>query len=418
METEDSIDSIGSIGPHACRPITYNRILYRTMPELPEVQNFRRLLLPLVSKDDCLRLERHNLERAPPRRFISDEQIEEIHATKFVVADVLRKGKLICMVLTEKSNRPNNTTRYLFLHMGMTGRISTPECIPKLQELSDADIYPPPHTYLRLVAGSEEACFSDPRKFGAIYLKDALEDEFRILAPDAWTSTIPVQRKTTKGGTGDDDDSIRTDILSKLTHKSLGIKAILLNQKRALCGVGNWVADEVLYQTKLHPDQNHLTNEQGEDILNRLYAILDEAVGCLSRDEEFPKEWLFHYRWNKRGRSKSKDAHGRAITFVTSGGRTSAIVPSIQSKKSWAPTKKNKSKKKGPQTKGVASSKNARTPVKSEEPSPESKTTQIKQENVPKTSRKTTRKRKGPQVAAKEVDNGRTKRRSPRLVKS
>jgi formamidopyrimidine-DNA glycosylase len=319
------------------------------MPELPEVENFRRLLLPLVSKEHPLVLERCSLEKAPPRKFITDEEISEIQDHKLVVTDVLRKGKLICMLLKEKRRtkgnikEENRATKYLFLHMGMTGRISNPECIPKLKELSDTEIYPPPYTYLRLVAGPNEASYSDPRKFGAVYLKDVLEEDFDILAPDAWTSIRPRQIKseTTSFEKGDrqgaeDESKIIDIVLAKLTEQSMGIKGVLLDQKRAICGVGNWVADEVLYQTKMHPDQNYLTKEEAKALLDRLHIILDQAVQCLYKDQEFPLDWLFHYRWSKRRSKKTtvKDAHGRFIVFVTSGGRTSAVVPSIQKKAS------------------------------------------------------------------------------------
>ncbi len=320
------------------------------MPELPEVENFRRLLLPLVSSKDPLILRRCSLEKAPPRRFLADDEITDINNSKFLVAEVLRKGKLICIVLNEKTKGKKKTgdcpTKYLFLHMGMTGRISTPQCIPKLKELSDTEIYPPPYTYLQLSVGSSQACFSDPRKFGAIYLKDSLEKDFAVLAPDAWMSTrtarikvesidldhvhrrVPVPSPV--------DESTLKEILAKLTEQSMGIKGVLLDQKRALCGVGNWVADEVLYQTKMHPDQNYLTQDEAKSLLERLHIILDKAVHCLYDDQEFPQEWLFHYRWSKRGSNKTtiKDAHGRSIVFVTSGGRTSAVVPSIQKKRS------------------------------------------------------------------------------------
>jgi len=316
------------------------------MPELPEVENFRRLLLPLVSEEHALVLERCSLEKAPPRKFITDEEISQIQNSKLVVTDVLRKGKLICMVLKEKKRtkgkkkNENFAAKYLFLHMGMTGRISTPQCIPKLKQLSDTEIFPPPYTYLRLVAGPNQACFSDPRKFGAIYLKDVLEEDFDILAPDAWTSTCQIKNETTslEDGVGqgiEDESTIIIDILGKLTEQSMGIKGVLLDQKRAMCGVGNWVADEVLYQTRMHPDQNYLTEEEATVLLHRLHTILDQAVRCLYKDQEFPREWLFHYRWNKRqsGKTTVTDAHGRSIVFVTSGGRTSAVVPSIQRKK-------------------------------------------------------------------------------------
>ena len=47
------------------------------MPELPEVENFRRLLLPLISSKHPLHLERCSLEKAPPRKFITDDEKKE-----------------------------------------------------------------------------------------------------------------------------------------------------------------------------------------------------------------------------------------------------------------------------------------------------------------------------------------------------
>jgi formamidopyrimidine-DNA glycosylase len=335
------------------------------MPELPEVENFRRLLLPLVSGQHPLRLERQSLEKSPPSKFVTDDEINEVHRLDLFVSDVLRKGKLICLVLKGKKGKCNNNnnsnnnntngnnknknnniaaTKYMFLHMGMTGRISTPDHIPKLKELKDTDIYPPPYTYIRLVAGPNEASFSDPRKFGSMYLKDTLEDDFDILAPDALNELL---MKNKEGKQQDEpavalqDGTTKDAIIAKLIQQSMGIKGILLDQKRCVCGVGNWVADEVLYQTNMHPDQNFLSEEQALLVLHRLHIILEQAVQCLSQDEEFPQEWLFHYRWSKRGSAKKTvtDAKGRSIIFVTSGGRTSAVVPSIQKKINQKPVK-------------------------------------------------------------------------------
>ena len=347
------------------------------MPELPEVENFRRLLLPLVSREHPLVLERCSLEKIPPRKFITDREISDIVKSKFFVADVLRKGKLLCMVLKlenemkERGGVKNDTTKFLFLHMGMTGRISTPDFIPKLKVLSKAESYPPSYTYLQMIAGSNQACFSDPRKFGAIYVKDFLEEDFDILAPDAWISTCQISKQNENlhdgGAQGSCSESTIADIVAKLSQQSMGIKGVLLDQKRALCGIGNWVADEVLYQTKMHPDQNYLTHEEAKNLLRSLNFILKKAIRCLDKKEDYPRDWLFHYRWKKRSGSKSivKDFHGRSIAFVVSGGRTSAVVTSIQKKKSRklvAATARKEQIKQGNTNKRIASSKVATRP--------------------------------------------------------
>jgi formamidopyrimidine-DNA glycosylase len=286
------------------------------MPELPEVENFRQLLLPLVSDTHPLHLERSNLDKKPPRKFLSDDDILQINTQKYRLSNVLRKGKLLCMVLQNDQD-----TKHLFVHMGMTGRISTPDYVPQLESLAGND-YPPPHTYMKFSSGSStEASFSDPRKFGFIQVGTIIGEEFDSLAPDALT----------------DYEEHHSRIIERLSDQSMGIKALLLDQKRAVSGVGNWVADEILYQIPMHPDQNYLTSEQASNLLERLHMILKVAVDCLKQRQEFPKNWLFHYRWNRK--KATKDSKGRTVTFVTSGGRTSAIVPSIQKKKSQASSK-------------------------------------------------------------------------------
>lgn len=289
------------------------------MPELPEVENFRSLLLPLVSSQFPLCFERCSLDKQPPRKFIDDKDIEMLNDAKYFLNQVLRKGKLIAMVLQKDA-----VTKYLLIHMGMTGRISTPDYVPQLESLAVND-YPPPHTYIKFTSGTYEASFSDPRKFGSILLCESLQD-FDALAPDAWLEV--------------NDETIPQHV-EKLSYQSMGIKALLLDQKRVLCGVGNWVADEVLYQTRLHPDQNYLTQEQAQLLLQTLLAILSTAITCLvEKRTAFPDQWLFHYRWN--GKKTTKDAQGRIVSFVTSGGRTSAIVPSLQQKKNQlVPSKKS-----------------------------------------------------------------------------
>jgi len=216
---------------------------------------------------------------------------------------------------------------YLFVHMGMTGRISTPDIIPTLKELKDTDEYPPPHCHLRLKTDTAEASFSDPRKFGYVVLSTTLGGGFDELAPDALHEIKQEQLNT------------------GLIGKSMGIKGLLLDQKRVVSGVGNWVADEILYQCQLHPEQTHLSESQADKLGERMKFILTTAVQCLDDNEEFPLDWLFHCRWGKRS-SKSKtiqDPKGRLVTFITAAGRTSAIVPSIQKKTAGKRPKKETS---------------------------------------------------------------------------
>lgn len=61
--------------------------------------------------------------------------------------------------------------------------------------------------------------------------------------------------------------------------------------------------------------------------------ICQTAVDLLADASKFPDDWLFKHRWGKG----KKDApttlpNGAKITFLTVGGRTSCVVPSVQKK--------------------------------------------------------------------------------------
>mmetsp|Transcript_7862 Transcript_7862/g.16391 ORF Transcript_7862/g.16391 Transcript_7862/m.16391 type:complete len:369 (+) Transcript_7862:512-1618(+) len=285
-----------------------------------------------------------------------------------ICTDVLRKGKQLCMVLQpasspSRSNKKTDTTKveYLYLHMGMTGSIQSPgrtifwghnnespmakrenkkkggdskEEETKEESKEEAEVFPPKYAYLTLQMGDYRAAFSDPRKFGKCELATNL-DQMNELAPDALDDTVAAAQiiDSGKDSESDQDNTIAT-IIHNIANQSLGIKGLLLDQKRALSGVGNWVADEILYQIGMHPDQRFLTEVQAQELVVKLHDILKVAVECLEQRKAYPNDWLFLYRWSKAKAKTPQDCKGRNLTFLKSGGRTSAIVASLQKLKS------------------------------------------------------------------------------------
>lgn len=331
------------------------------MPELPEVEHYRQILLSLVSNEnkEQKKAKAVHLEFGPPplptKRFPSERTIRLINEGDYNIIDVLRKGKVLCVVL--KKTRSGKTTSkiddisttiieeaditgkeatiLLSLHMGMTGRISSPNHIPKLESLSDECSYPPPHTHLIINSpnnNGQQACFSDPRRFGSVFvhgcdgqsnnIDEGCIPAFQELAPDALAASAQ-------------GSSCSEDIIQKFANQKKVIKVILLDQRQVVSGVGNWVADEVLYRSRLHPDQSFLTLSEASTLVTEMQYVLSTAVKCLNDGEEqFPEEWLFHRRWRGGGKNgpNAKDANGKTISFIKSGGRSSAIVPSLQKK--------------------------------------------------------------------------------------
>ena len=328
------------------------------MPELPEVEHFRHILQPLVGAGPII------LECPPPlptnmihkKRFPSIRTVNEINRHQYEVVDVLRKGKVICIVLSRQEmtntdvddeeerngadvNDVDNDTIFLSLHMGMTGRISSSTIMPQLESLSGIDTYPPPHTHLLIRGGNAtEVAFSDPRRFGSVLVDlppppplDGGEKidyyniipTFQDISPDA---LYLFQSSSSK---------IIEKIKVQLMQRKKGIKGLLLDQRAVISGIGNWVADELLYRCHIHPDQTYLNENEVKKVMIELHCILTTAIRCLTEGVEFPNDWLFHRRWRNGGGKKNasssiKDVNGGTIIFIQSGGRSTALVPSIQ----------------------------------------------------------------------------------------
>ena len=93
--------------------------------------------------------------------------------------------------------------------------------------------------------------------------------------------------------------------------------------------------DEVLYNARIHPEQysNTLSATQVKQLHKSIQYVCGFAVDSLADSSKFPEEWLFKHRWGKGKKdSASKLPNGARIVFLTVGGRTSCVVPSIQKK--------------------------------------------------------------------------------------
>ena len=105
----------------------------------------------------------------------------------------------------------------------------------------------------------------------------------------------------------------RTRLTASLSHA----RRLLLDQS-FLAGIGNWIADEVLYQARVHPESS--ASALDAEAVRRLHKAIVDVIALAVKVEadhtKFPSDWLFHFRWGK-GKGKSVDAAGNAIEFVT-----------------------------------------------------------------------------------------------------
>jgi formamidopyrimidine-DNA glycosylase len=89
-----------------------------------------------------------------------------------------------------------------------------------------------------------------------------------------------------------------SDFSPQVLKRSCPIKALLLDQSFS-AGVGNWVADEILYHARIHPEQrcNTLSLTQLEVLHKHMREVCKTAVDVDADHTRFPADWLFIYRW-------------------------------------------------------------------------------------------------------------------------
>jgi formamidopyrimidine-DNA glycosylase len=112
-----------------------------------------------------------------------------------------------------------------------------------------------------------------------------------------------------------------------LRRRRAPIKAVLLDQS-LFAGVGNWIADEALYQAAIAPHRPAATLPLADvsRLRARLLAVVRRAVAVGADSERFPRGWLFHRRWDVRPAAGAPER----IVRETIAGRTAAWVPGRQ----------------------------------------------------------------------------------------
>jgi formamidopyrimidine-DNA glycosylase len=251
------------------------------MPELPEVETFKRYL-------DSTSLHRR----------ITNVEVRDAYVLKRVSAPGLArrlKGRRF-----ESSHRHGKhlfvragDELWLRLHFGMTG---------SLQYLKHEGDAPRTARVIFRFSGDRRLSFDDQRKFGEIELIEDV-DEFlqtRGLGPDALQIGLS-QFKAIIG-----------------RHHG-AVKAILLNQK-LIAGVGNLYADEILFRARMHPatDAARLSDKDLRRLFRATRYVLEKAIALKTDFNRLPKSWLLMHR-EKHGKCPRC---GRELKSLTIGGRT------------------------------------------------------------------------------------------------
>ena len=234
---------------------------------------------------------------------------------------VNRKGKQLWLDMG--NNESGEAEGSVLFHFGMTGSfVIQGEVIPQYKSFKiEKEAWPPRYCKCEIVFDNgKRLAFCDPRRIGRIKLR-----EFPL-------TTLPISKlasdPTQEGGIDLDE------FVAKVQSYSSSIKAVLLDQEKVICGIGNWIADEVLYQSNIHPETvcNTMSTSTLTTLAQTIETVCIKACECTTTNTKFPEHYLFHYRWVKGKGTMAKDYHGKPITFITAGGRTSAVVMSKQKK--------------------------------------------------------------------------------------
>lgn len=229
-----------------------------------------------------------------------------------------------------------------------------------------------------------EVAFTDARRFGRVRLVDCPGAEIRKYSPLKENGPDPVV---------DTDRFTEEYLRGKMKARHVPVKALLLDQAM-ISGIGNWVADETLYQAKLHPEQysDSFSDAEIAELYKNIRYVCQTAVDKLGDSDQFPEHWLFNYRWGKGGKgASSKLPNGEKLAFITVGGRTSCYAPAVQKKTGQVvagakdePIKEESDaeEKKPPVKKARKQKQEPSGPDASEPPAKKKKTNGIKKEEV------------------------------------
>jgi formamidopyrimidine-DNA glycosylase len=263
------------------------------MPELAEVEYFRKQWDAGLNAK-VLGVELHaekRLFRGTDTRVMS----EQLTGAKLIASEA--RGKQMAFRFSHGA--------WLAIHLGMTGKLRT----------EAANFIATKHDHLVLRQSKQALVFSDPRMFGRVLWYQGTGE------PPWWSSIAP--SLTSAAFTR----NILREVLQR--RRRLPLKALLLVQDH-FPGVGNWMADEILWRTKLHPQRagGEISTAQLSALWKEIRFVCAGAMKHVSHDfSDPPRGWFYHERWTAGGRCPRD---GATLARGTIGGRTTAWCPKCQ----------------------------------------------------------------------------------------
>ncbi len=255
------------------------------MPELPDVEHERRFL----ARHATGRTVREVIVTDPGvlRDTTSTDLDRSLRSHRFEEPD--RHGKWLIAWTTGPS---------VLFHFGMTGT---------LRWAGDADGRHR-HDRVIFVTDAGELRYRNMRKLGGLWLAHERGDVDRLLGPlgpDALDLSLEA-------------------FLERLSRRRGRIKALLIDQTM-IAGVGNLMADEILWQARLHPARR-VEDLTGDD-LRTLHTVMRRVLRrAIDRFDRLPRGWLMPARIPDGPCPRCGEPLGRMVV----GGRTTVFCPRCQ----------------------------------------------------------------------------------------
>jgi formamidopyrimidine-DNA glycosylase len=264
------------------------------MPELAEVDHARRLWDVGIG-----RRVHEVVVRSPGSRVFRGADVDALCASLTGRALVASEAKGKQMVFRFGAAGD----AWLGLHLGMSGSL--------LVEAADHE--PAKHEHLVLRQAGRSLVFRDPRHFGRVRFHRGGE-------PSWWADLAPSLLS---------DEFDAASVIAFLgRRRRTSLKAVLLMQER-FPGVGNWMADEILWRARLHPSTLAGALDAGgaRALWRVVRRVARLAVETIDDAWEYPSTWLFARRWRPGGRCPRCSAE---LSRAPIGGRTTCWCPRCQ----------------------------------------------------------------------------------------
>lgn len=257
------------------------------MPELPDVEGFRRYL------------DRHAAGRRIERVEVPDPVLVRNRSPRALgravrgkrFASPRRHGKWLLAPIGEVE---------LLLHFGMTGLLRW------------GALGAPRHRHDRVIFVCEggELRYNNMRRFGGVWL--ALDES---------------ERDAVTGPLGPDAATLDRDTFERLINSRRGgVKAALMDQ-RLIAGIGNLLSDEILWRACIHPAASlaALPRRRRDRLYDSLHAAVTESI----RYGRVPhgRRWLTRVRGDRHAVCPRC---GSRLRRTTVAGRTSCWCPREQ----------------------------------------------------------------------------------------